>query len=95
MIEARPHQEGTITCKIIPTGTIIPKIQLQQTVLKMVVEKFNGYYDIYDGDDDVTPRLYSQSLETEGKAMSDDVTVFEIPVVKTSNLQGGLTVLIG
>ena len=49
----------------------------------------------YDGSYEVTPRVYAQSLDTDGKLMSDDVTVHEIPVTSTSNLQGGLTVLIG
>lgn len=51
--------------------------------------------DTYDGSYEVTPRLYVQSLETDGKVMEDDVTVHEIPVTSTSNPQGGLTVLIG
>lgn len=51
--------------------------------------------DPYEGTYEVTPRVYAQSLETEGKLMSDDVTIYEIPVTKTSNPHGGLTVLIG
>lgn len=51
--------------------------------------------DPYEGTYEVTPRVYAQSLETEGKLMSDDVTIYEIPVTRTSNPQGGLTVLIG
>ena len=50
---------------------------------------------IYDGDYEVTPRLYSQSLETDGKLMEDNVTVYEIPVTTTTNPHGGQTVLIG
>ena len=49
----------------------------------------------YDGDYDVTPRLYIQSLDTNGKLMRDDVTVYEIPITRTSNPEGGQTVLIG
>lgn len=49
----------------------------------------------YEGDYTVTPRLYDQTLETADKVMSDDVTVYEIPVVYTSNLYGGQTVVIG
>ena len=51
--------------------------------------------EVYGGSYEVTPRVYAQSLDTDGKLMSDDVTVHEIPVTRTSNLQGGLTVLIG
>ena len=49
----------------------------------------------YEGDYEVTPRVYAQSLDTDGKLMMDDVTVYEIPVTRTTNPQGGLTVLIG
>lgn len=51
--------------------------------------------DPYEGTYEVTPRVYVQSLNTDGKIMSDDVTVHEIPVTRTSNPEGGLTVLIG
>lgn len=49
----------------------------------------------YEGDYEVTPRLYAQSLDTDGKLMEDDVTVYEIPISHTTNPTGGLTVLIG
>lgn len=49
----------------------------------------------YTGSYEVTPRLYAQSLDTDGKLMEDDVTVYEIPVSRTTNPTGGLTVLIG
>lgn len=49
----------------------------------------------YEGDYEVIPRVYPQYLETSGKSMNTDVTVYEIPVTKTSNPQGGQTVLIG
>ena len=49
----------------------------------------------YEGEYTVTPRLYDQYLETNNKVMTDDVTVYEIPVVYTSNVYGGKTVVIG
>lgn len=52
-------------------------------------------YQTYTGDYQVTPRLYDQSLDTDNKLMSDDVTVYQIPVTYTSNIEGGKTVLIG
>lgn len=51
--------------------------------------------EVYGGPYEVTPRLYAQSLDTDGKLMEDDVTVFEIPISRTTNPTGGLTVLIG
>ena len=50
---------------------------------------------VYDGEYEVTPRIYEQTLETQGKQMSDDVTVYEIPIITTTNPYGGQTVLIG
>lgn len=49
----------------------------------------------YTGDYEVTPRLYLQTLATNGKSMRNDVTVYEIPVVSTTNPHGGQTILIG
>lgn len=52
--------------------------------------------DYYEGDYTVTPKAYeAQTLETQGLAMRDDVTVFEIPYVEVSNPVGGKTVTIG
>ena len=51
--------------------------------------------DTYTGEYEVTPRIYEQTLETEGKQMSDDVTVYEIPITRTTNPHGGQTVVIG
>jgi len=51
--------------------------------------------ELYGGPYEVTPRLYAQSLDTEGKLMTDDVDVYEIPISRTTNPTGGLTVLIG
>lgn len=49
----------------------------------------------YEGEYEVTPRLYEQTLATENKTMLNDVTVYEIPITRTTNPTGGLTVLIG
>lgn len=49
----------------------------------------------YEGEYEVTPRLFVQSLDTDGKLMRDDVTVYEIPITRTTNPSGGQTVLIG
>ena len=50
----------------------------------------------YEGPYNVVPTLYyGQALETEGKKMSEDVTVDPIPVTITSNPYGGETVVIG
>lgn len=51
--------------------------------------------DVYEGDYDITPRLEELILETNRKLMKDNVTVRKIPVIYTSNPQGGQTVIIG
>jgi len=50
----------------------------------------------YTGEYVVIPRIATeQVLATDGKLMTDDVTVREIPVTRTSNIYGGKTVVIG
>ena len=49
----------------------------------------------YTGVYEVTPAVYSQTLETAGKRLAEDVTVLEIPFYETSNLSGGYTAIIG
>lgn len=51
--------------------------------------------DVYEGDYEVTPRVYSQVLETKDKLMIDDVLINVIPIAKTINLSNGYTVTIG
>lgn len=51
--------------------------------------------DVYEGDYNVIPRVYEQTLETKDKLMLHDVTVEIIPLSKVINLQNGYTVTIG
>ena len=51
--------------------------------------------DIYDGEYEVTPRVYEQILETKDKLMLDNVTVNVIPLAMTINLSNGYTATIG
>lgn len=49
----------------------------------------------YTGAYEVTPKAWEeQILETEGKLMSDDVTVFRVPYYETINLFDGKTAYI-
>jgi hypothetical protein len=53
-------------------------------------------YEIYEGPYAVRSSLSSDvTLPTEGKLMGGDMTVQKVRVVKTSNLCGGQTVIIG
>jgi len=54
-----------------------------------------GSYPIYSGPYAVTPHCMEQTLATQNKAMSDDVTVHTIPSVSAINPGGGYTVTIG
>lgn len=49
----------------------------------------------YSGAYEVAPKMQAQTLVTNGKTLSDDIVVRDIPVTITSNEQGGNTVLIG
>lgn len=49
----------------------------------------------YEGDYNVIPRVYQQTLETKDKLMLDDVTVEIIPLSRVINLSNGYTVTIG
>ena len=49
---------------------------------------------IYNGDYEVMPKTYSQTLNTKHKLMNDDVHILEIPYFETSNESDGITVYI-
>lgn len=51
--------------------------------------------EVYGGPYEVTPKAWEeQILQTDGKLMSDDVTVFRVPYYETSNLFDGKTAYI-
>lgn len=64
--------------------------------LELVIGDAAGsYVPPYEGAYEVTPNFDEQVLETNGKRMTDDVTVHVIPVTWTTNIHGGQTVVIG
>jgi len=88
----------TIPMRVQTDGIVVP--MHISTDIENVGMSIGASYSVvagetYDGSYEVTPRLYAQSLDTDGKLMEDDVTVYEIPVTRTTNPTGGLTVLIG
>lgn len=85
-----------INLAVMTDATVILNVA-QQEPIGLVAESSISINNApnYDGPYEVTPRLYTQGLETEGKLMADDVTVYEIPISRTTNPTGGLTVLIG
>ncbi len=52
-------------------------------------------FDPYRGAYNITPNYADQILATRNKVMTNDVTVYQIPVNVTANPQGGNTVVIG
>lgn len=53
-----------------------------------------GSGEPYTGTYEVTPTTSEQTLPTERRFLSDDVTVHSIPYVETTNEQGGYTISI-
>lgn len=50
--------------------------------------------EVYNGDYSITPKVSEQKMNTSGKVMLEDVTVFAIPFFDVSNTSGGSTVYI-
>ena len=74
------------------TGTLSPPRGL--TGMLTIPRVLDAEY--YTGEYEVTPQARSNVvLDTSGKLMTDDVTVFEIPYYETTNPAGGYTAIIG
>lgn len=74
------------------TGTLSPPHGL--TGILTIPRVLDAEY--YTGEYEVTPQARSDViLDTSGKLMTDDVTVFEIPYYETTNPAGGYTAIIG
>ena len=59
------------------------------------VQKIHDRMPEYDGSYEITPLAYeAQTLETENKTMTADLTVLEIPIFEVSN-EYGTTINIG
>ena len=71
------------------TGKIIQKSGVKGTIgIPYGSNRYTGEYI-------VTPRAFDKTvLETANKTMLDDVTVKKIPYHETTNLSGGMTVVI-
>lgn len=78
-------------------GTIKATVRARQSIRGLITpgDIVIGDLPYYTGEYTVTPSLDAQILDTQGKAMRDDVVVLEIPYYETSNPQGGYTAIIG
>lgn len=71
------------------------------TIEATAVEGTSVHYDTYTGDYEVTSFLptnlitTSIILPTDSKLMTDDVTIYSLPVHEEYNEQGGVTMTIG
>ena len=83
---------GTLTSSGLLHGTIVGDHHKVQGTLTIPT---TPGLELYGGPYEVTPKAWEeQVLETEGKLMADDVTVFRVPYYETINLFDGKTAYI-
>lgn len=75
-------------------GTIQGRLNAEGILIGEVGFPKCDYPEAYDGDYEVTPKVYLQTLDTDDKYMREDVQVKAIPYFETSN-ESGTTVYIG
>lgn len=82
---------GTLSIEQSLTGQINQRMGLTgrlAAVYATHVEAYNGSYE-------VTPKTFSQTLETKEKYMNNNVSIRSIPYFDVGNTSGGSTVYIG
>ena len=70
------------------------KVQISEEIIGVKIDTpvISAGVPIYMGDYEVTPLAWEdQTLETEGKEMLQNVTVFKVPKWDTANPSGGRT----
>ena len=90
MLKPRETIRGVVSVRKSLTGSVNARRTLEGTVVAGGKKP-----PTYDGSYYVLPSFDSQTLETNGLLMNDDVTVDAIYVSRTSNPSGGITVYIG
>lgn len=88
------YTEDTLSGTIKDGGQIQGRLQSEGVLIGEVGFPHCDYPKAYDGDYDVTPRSYAQTLDTNDKYMREDVTIRQIPYYETSN-DFGETIYIG
>ncbi len=96
-VTATAVDTATIHATLTVGGTVTGTVTAQQTIRGLITpaDIVTSQLPYYTGEYTVTPSLDAQILDTQGKAMRDDVVVLEIPYYETSNPQGGYTAIIG
>lgn len=89
------YTEDTLHGRIVGSGDMQGKLTAEGVLIGEVGFPKCDYPIAYSGAYDVIPKAHvMQTLDTDGKYMSDDVRVHEIPYFETSNLADGVTVYI-
>lgn len=89
------HVYGELTGKLKGSGTISGFLSASKGISGLLTIPSAVGVTVYDGPYEVTPKAWEeQVLQTEGKLMADDVTVFRVPYYETINLFDGKTAYI-
>ena len=89
------HVYGEIIGSLKSSGQLSGFLSAQKGISGLLTIPTTPGLELYGGPYEVTPKAWEeQVLETEGKLMADDVTVFRVPYYETSNLFDGKTAYI-
>lgn len=86
----------TVSVEISKNRNISVSVVGSSRNINLQMQTGHSDYPVYSGGYVFTSLVgESQTLQTNGKVMSDNVTINEIPYTSVSNAQGGRTVNIG
>ena len=74
--------------------TLCPDLVDVETVTGTIIKEVPIEGIPYEGEYKIIPKVTEQHLNTMGKTMKDDVTIYKIPKYETSN-NSGTTIIIG
>lgn len=92
-IDAREKLSGVISDNSSLFGEICDRKSIKGSAC-VPIRMLNIGIPDYEGTYEVTPMITSQTLNTENKRMTEDVTVNSVPYYEVSNIEGGTTVYI-
>ena len=82
------HSQETLFGIVKSGGTIQGKLKAEGILVGEVGFPKCDYPEVYNGDYEVTPKRYAQSLDTDDKYMREDVQIKAIPYFEVSNESG-------
>lgn len=92
-IQGKLQTEGSLAGAVGGRSSIEGNVETMGFLVGDVGFPSCAYPRSYEGDYEVTPKVYAQMLDTDRKYMREDVTVKAIPYYETSN-ESGTTVYI-